>query len=398
MGRDRPRILFVAMSASVHAAHWIRQLKGTNWDVHLYPCEKPGFIHPDFAEITIHDIGLFRPVGLASTIQVGGLWPFRRGAFMASQICKRAGLDGGVRSARLARLIRSLRPNVVHSLEMQHSAYLTLQARNRLGSHFPAWIYSSWGSDLYYFGQQEAHREKIRAVLSGCDYHISDCNRDLRLAREFGFNGVSLGVFPGPGGYPISAMRKLADGVTSKRKLIIVKGQDHWAGRALIALEAIHRCADVLSEYKVCVYYTTPGVAEVVRHIHRMTGMNIRALKGQRPHDEIITLMGQTRVALALAVTDGTPNSMLEAMIMGAFPIQSDTGATGEWIEDGRNGFMVQSEDVAGVEVALRRALSDDVLVDSAAVINRRLTDECIDESVVRPRVIEAYKRVLRSA
>ena len=193
-------------------------------------------------------------------------------------------------------------------------------------------------------------------------------------------------------------MRKLADGVTSKRKLIIVKGQDHWAGRALIALEAIHRCADVLSEYKVCVYYTTPGVAEVVRHIHRMTGMNIRALKGQRPHDEIITLMGQTRVALALAVTDGTPNSMLEAMIMGAFPIQSDTGATGEWIEDGRNGFMVQSEDVAGVEVALRRALSDDVLVDSAAVINRRLTDECIDESVVRPRDIEAYKRVLRSA
>jgi glycosyltransferase involved in cell wall biosynthesis len=129
--------------------------------------------------------------------------------------------------------------------------------------------------------------------------------------------------------------------------------------------------------------------------MQQTTQLNIKALQGAQPHDDIIRLMGQARVALGLAISDGVPNAMLEAMTMGAFPIQSDTGATGEWIDSGRNGLMVQPEDVKGVEAALRKALSDDALVDSAAEINRHLTDERIDENVVRPKVLAAYERVM---
>jgi glycosyltransferase involved in cell wall biosynthesis len=395
MGAQYPRILFVAMSNSVHAAHWIRQLSGTEWDVHLFPCEKPGLIHTDFADLTVHDVGLYRPVELAPSIRVSGLWPFPRGAYGVSQLLKRLGRGDGDRALMLARLIKKLAPDIVHTLEMQHSGYLTLRAHEQMAGRFPPWIYTSWGSDLYYFGRQEEHHSRVCSVLGVCDYHVSDCDRDIGLAREFGFQGESLGVFPGPGGYPVNEMQKRAGVPASKRRLIMVKGQDHWAGRALIALEAIHRCADVLNGYEICVYYTTPGVAEVARHIQKMTGLNIRVLEGYRPHDEIIDLMGQARVALALAVTDGTPNSMLEAMIMGAFPIQSDTGAIHEWIESGANGWVVPSEDAGAVVSALRRAVQDDELVDRAMSTNQRLARARIDETVVRPRVLQMYADVL---
>jgi glycosyltransferase involved in cell wall biosynthesis len=225
---------------------------------------------------------------------------------------------------------------------------------------------------------------------------MSDCLRDVALAREFGFKGECLGLFPGPGGYKIAQMRAFGSGVPpSKRRVIVVKGQEHWAGRALKALTAIQHCADQLEGYEIVVYYTTENVHAVVRHMQQTTQLNIKALQGAQPHDDIIRLMGQARVALGLAISDGVPNAMLEAMTMGAFPIQSDTGATGEWIDSGRNGLMVQPEDVKGVEAALRKALSDDALVDSAAEINRHLTDERIDENVVRPKVLAAYERVM---
>jgi glycosyltransferase involved in cell wall biosynthesis len=107
--------------------------------------------------------------------------------------------------------------------------------------------------------------------------------------------------------------------------------------------------------------------------------------------------MGRSRIALALSTTDGTPNAMLEAMIMGAFPIQSNTVSTGEWIIDGRNGFLVPPEDTEATARAIRKALGDNGLVDRAADVNGELTRAKVDVSVINPRVIQMYEQVASS-
>jgi glycosyltransferase involved in cell wall biosynthesis len=81
-------------------------------------------------------------------------------------------------------------------------------------------------------------------------------------------------------------------------------------------------------------------------------------------------------------------------MIMGAFPIQSDTVSTGEWIDNGRNGLLVPPEDPAEVADALRKAVSDDLLVNQAADFNNSITRARVDMEVVRPQVINAYQQV----
>lgn len=389
------RILLVAMADSVHTARWLNQLRNQDWDVHLFPVsEKP--LHVDLRDVTIHGSVRRRRPDLDPTVRQQGIaWPLPRGSVRLAWTLERVPLMS--RSARLARVIASLRPDVLHSLEMQHAAYLTLDSRCLLsGERFPPWIYSSWGSDLYFFGRKDGHGDRIKAVLAACDYLITDCERDRVLAAEFGFGGTFLGVFPGPGGFDTERMRRFRrPSPVSSRRVIALKGahNERFVGRALVALEAIRRVADLLRDYEIVIYSAEPSVRDAADELARTARIRITLLPYSHP-DEIVELMGRARVAIMVNVSDGTPNSMLEAMIMGAFPIQSDTISTREWISDGENGLLVPPEDTDAVERALRRALADDGLVEQAARINEELTATRIAYRHVAPRVVEVYRRV----
>jgi hypothetical protein len=389
------RLLLIALADSVHIARWVSQLRGWGWDLHLFPAVWPCTVHPDLRDVTLHGVGLWRPAGLDPSVRVAGLWPWRRGAYAAARFAARFTAGPAARAAALARTIRRLKPDLVHSIEMQRAAYLTLEARELHGAGFPPWIYSCWGNDIYHFRHSPAHVPRIRAVLAACDFLTADCRRDGALAREWGFRGEDLGVFPGPGGFDLDGMLRLrAPPPVAARRVVAVKGyqSEEWGGRALAALQAVHRCADALRGHEVVVHSTTESVRSVAQHMRAVTGLDIRVLE-RGPHEAIVSLLGRARVSVGLSVSDGIPNTMLEAMAMGAFPVQSDTGSTAEWIDHGVNGLLVPPEDSAATEAALRRALADDALVDAAAVENARRTRARIDKAVVVPRVRAMYER-----
>lgn len=390
------RILFVGMSESVHLARWIGQLTALGWDLHLYPSRTRNAVHPDMPPIALHGTGVWQSGAFPSQVRVVEAWPFRRGAYRADRLGHRLvpGHDDPVR--RLARVIRRVRPDLIHCLEMQHGGYLLKAAADRLRGPLPPVVYSCWGNDIYFFSKQPYHRRRIAEFLGICDYLMADCERDLTLAPEFGFRGETLGNFPTPGGFTIDRMLEWRDaGAPSKRRTIAVKGYDHWAGRALVALRGLARAADLLSGYDIEVFSPSKNVLPVIEHIAAVNGLRIRALPASS-HTEMLSLLGRSRIHLAVSISDGTPNTMLEAMVMGALPIQSDTVSTGEWIDDGVNGFLVPGEDSAAIEQSLRRALQDTPLVDDAARRNLAIARERIDECVVFPRVEAAYRQVVQ--
>ena len=396
MRRRPPRLLVVAMAESVHTARWLSQLEGQGFDVHLFPLShRP--LHSGLRDLTAHTTVRRRPPGLDAGVRLRGVpWPVRKGAVRLQWTVE--ALPGMSPAARLARAIRRVRPDAVHAMEMQHAAYLTLEARRLLGpERFPPWIYSCWGSDLYHFGRQAEHAGRIAEVLGAIDFLVTDCERDRGLAATMGFTGTFLGVFPGPGGFDLERMRRLrAPGPPSERRVIALKGnhEAQWVGRALVALEAVGRVAGELAGHELVVYSASDNVSSAAAELARRTRLAVSVLPSSPP-DEILALMGRARIAIALSVSDGTPNAMLEAMVMGALPIQSDTVSTAEWIADGDNGLLVGPEDADGVERALRRALADDALVDAADERNRALTQQRIASEVVGPQVLAAYRRAL---
>ncbi len=392
------RILFVALANSVHTARWIRQLEGAGWDLHLFPAEWPCDCHPLLPRVRVHGMGLCRPADFPPALSAAGCWPWRTGGWAAESLARRFVPGWEDRVAQLVRTIKRVRPDVVHSLEMQRAGYLTGAAARRFGNRFPPWLYSVWGSDLYHFGKQPEHRDRIHDVLARCDYLTADCERDLRLAAQFGFAGETIGVLPGGGGFAVEAMTAWRVLPVTQRRIVVVKGYQNeaWGGRALVALQAIEHCADALRGHEVVVYSAVPVVHDRVNELKVTRGINIRILPPS-PHDVLLKLMGTARCSIGLGLTDGTPNTLLEAMIMGALPIQSDSSAASEWIRDGWNGILVSVADLAAVESALRRALSDDRLVETAAIENLRLARTRIDDGIVRPRVIAMYERIVET-
>jgi len=299
------------------------------------------------------------------------------------------------RVGRLAKLILRIKPDIIHSFELQTQSYRLIDVAKIMGDHLGApWIVSTWGSDIFYFQHFPEHLEKIRALLRQCDYLIPDCARDEALARTYGFHGVVPLVLPGAGGYPIAEMRRsMAPTPISGRRVVMLKGYQGWAGRALHALEALRRCEDALDGYEIVVYAASPETVRKVQEIRATSRLNLGILP-RSPHKDIVELFGRCRVAIGVNATDGVPNAMLEAMTMGAFPIQSDTQSTAEWITSGQNGLLVDSGNPLDIAAAIRRALLDDALVDEAAELNLRLVSERLDISRVKPKVVQMYNDV----
>jgi glycosyltransferase involved in cell wall biosynthesis len=151
----------------------------------------------------------------------------------------------------------------------------------------------------------------------------------------------------------------------------------------------------LLKGYRVAIYVASPEVKIAAELLTHSTGIPIDIVPPSS-HEEILRLHGRARVSIGLGISDAISTSLLEAMTMGSFPIQSNTSCANEWVQCGETAILVPPEDPDAVAKALRRALSDDALVDRAAEINAGVTAARLDRSVIQPQVIAMYERILR--
>jgi hypothetical protein len=389
------KILYIAIPNSIHTARWISQIADCGWDVRLFSAWLAA-PHPDLKNITVLGSRTFgRPKMDPSATFVD--WPekYLYCDWIMDVLSRRPNLI--FRQRALVRAIREFQPDIIHSLEFQHAGYLALSVKEKLGTSFPTWIATNWGSDIYLYRTIPEHEQKIRRILNLCDYYSGECERDVHIAREMGLNGKALPVLPNAGGLPLEQIdRWRAPGPVSDRRTIIIKGYQGWSGRALVALEAIRLCKDLLNGYSVSVYSASKDVEVVSKSISKETGVPITIVP-KCSHEEMLRLFGRSRIYIGLGISDGISTSFLEAMAMGTLPIQSCTACADEWIQDGQSGFIVPAEDPQTVAGRLRRALSDDALVNRAAEINRHTARERLDYSAIKKQVVQIYKDIYNS-
>ena len=408
----KKRILLVAMPNSIHTYRWTEQMKGMGWDVHLFPSIQGPLLYPGISDVRFHH-WLYRyrhgeniPCGRQRQrlLQYADrIWnklaqiPFRvRNKFAMVVLGKERSFQPNRHAVRLARLVKRLKPDLVHSMETQAAGYLTLEAKQLSPDGFPPWLATNWGSDLYLFGCLEAHKAKIKAVLASCQYYSCECQRDVELARRFGFKGRAMEVFPNTGGFDLDALEPVRNAVApSARRVIMLKGYQGWAGRALFGLRALKQCVDVLQGYEVAVYSADDAVAIAAELFAEETGIPVRLIPIDTPHQEMLAWHGKARASIGLSISDGISTSLLEAMVMGSFPIQSCTACTSEWLTEGVSGAVVPTENIDRIAQAIRKALSDDALVDQAAAMNWAVARERLDQALCRTKTVAMYRDLL---
>lgn len=448
-------ILFVGMPVSVHVARWIEMTSHRGWSLHFFPVF-PGPINENFEAVTIHwpcAPGDAPQMGQLSTArgapfvrgaspprlaarrgrrkqnrqaeaqeplsvlvpaldlprtrrspqdvrvqsihpsfeELGGEEALEAGAYRLGESTNSAPLLNG--PGVLASVIRRVRPDLIHSMEFQHAGYLVLKAKELFGSGFPPWLATNFGSDIYYFQRFLDHKTQIERLLGNIDLYSCECVRDIGLARDLGYPGPALPVLPNSGGFDIDHLTALQSGLPpSRRRLLMIKGYQHFAGRALTALAVLTRFADRLRDYEIVLYSVGEEPYQLAKELVAECILNIRIV-GYATHDEMLALFGQARIYMGISISDAISTSVLEAMAMGAFPIQTNTSCCDEWFTDGESGFIVPPDDIEFICERFARALDDDVLVDEAADINWKTVKARLDHDVLTRRIEDFYDK-----
>ncbi|MFT5751897.1 MAG: hypothetical protein ACI86L_001405 [Dokdonia sp.] len=378
------KILMVSMN-SIHFRRWSEQLRDSGHDLYWFDIRDQGYA-PSLSfmtQITGWKKGFLKNKGRSFLKQ--------KAPKLFAALSDR--FDTPVAEAFEAAVL-DITPDLVHSFALYVSCGPILEVMQRHAAI--KWGYSSWGSDLYYFQNIAAYRTQIEAVLPRMEYLMTDCQRDAQIARAYGFKGTHLGVFPGGGGFDIANLASLRQDFKN-RKVILVKGNQNRSGRALVVLEALDGIGSLLSEYTVVVFGAEDArVLAYGQHGIKKHGIPHIEVHGLQEHNDILTAMCRAKIYIGNSNSDGMPNTLLEAICCGAFPIQSNPGgATAELIKVGMNGFLIEDcEDVSALQELLAKALKAGDLLEEGVRYNDEHIRPLLERKEVRDQVLIAYTKI----
>ncbi|MCL5073719.1 MAG: glycosyltransferase [Actinobacteria bacterium] len=402
------KILIVAMANSIHTARWISQITDQGWDIHLFPTDVFAVPHSSLKKIKIHIpklIGYLIKTYMSNKEKSQGIQnDFDLLTLIRQDNNPLSGTKTLVKkllhynqTTELIKTVKRIKPDIIHSMHIQDAGYITLEAKKRLTGKFPGWIVNNWGSEIDLFSKISSEEPKIREVLTNCDYYKCECKKDIPLVKLLGFKGKFLPVIPNSGGIDFDLVSKLRKpGLISDRRIIMLKGYQNWAGRALVGLRALERCSDLLKGYRIVIYSgQTADVIISAELFSKKTAIETEIMPANTSHEKILSLHGEARISIGLSITDAISTSLLEAMVMGSFPIQSDTSCADEWFKDSTTGILVPPEDPEIIEKAIRKALTDDDLVNKAAELNYLELFNKLERTKVKKEVIKMYEEIV---
>ena len=273
----------------------------------------------------------------------------------------------------LGKWLSKHRPSIIHFHEMQHGAYIfNLIVGHHSIPRNTRKIISTWGSDLSLFSWSDLHRAQLQTCLSWADLLTAERRTEEFEAVRLGY----CGEFRAPIYIHVGSSRitGISQKPPSQRNRILVKGFQDLPGRALNVLEVLARNKNLLSDFEIFVFSASEPVRLKIETLRNRDHINIRTLSAT--HEEFQQIFLTARLAIGLSESDGLPASFVEALAAGCFTIQSENSAAVDFITDGVNGFLVNPWDLKQVEDALRRALTDDSLVDSSVETNRQVLDQ----------------------
>jgi glycosyltransferase involved in cell wall biosynthesis len=386
------RMLFVADGRSPIALDWIRYFEKRGDEVHLVSTF-PSLAQPGLASFEVIPVAFSRikdkPAQSTEPSQIRSL----------SRLVP-VGLRTGLRqwlgpltipgaARRLAELVKSIQPDLVHAMRIPYEGMLSAQANLQIPL-----IVSVWGNDFTLHARSNPWMAtNTRLALQRASALHTDCRRDLRLAGEWGYpadrpaivvpgnGGVQLDIFyppPEPNGTPTiinpRGFRAYLRSDTFFKAVPLVLAKLPMAHFLCTGMSGEPQAARWLEEY---------GITENVELLPLQSRL------------QMADLFRRSQVAVSPSTHDGTPNTLLEAMACGCFPVAGDIESLREWIQPGENGFLIDPADEHSLAEAILQAFARPELRQHAAQINRDLVTSRAEYSLGMQQVEKIYSMLL---
>jgi len=310
------------------------------------------------------------------------------------------------RSAKKLRaFIREVQPDIVHAMRVPYEGMLTARALSGgLGTPFaktlwttlpPKFIVSTWGNDFtLHAPSTPLMRYYTRLTMNKVNALHADTERDVRLAREWGLSGDKAAlVVPGNGGVRSNVFYQAVEPV--KNPVII----NPRGVRPYVRNDSFFKAIPlVLAKRNDARFLCTSmqGEAQVLQWVRELKIEYAVQLLPLVSHTEMGDIFRAAQIVVSPSVHDGTPNSLLEGMACGCFPIAGDLESIREWITHGRNGLLVDPNDQQSIADAILLGLEREDLRQDAADLNAKMISARADYGVNMERVEEFYEEVVK--
>ena len=291
-------------------------------------------------------------------------------------------------SKRLRGFIQRVKPDLVHAMRIPYEGMLAADAYN--GAPL---LISVWGNDFTLHAPSTSlMRHYTEWTMGVADALHADCQRDLRLAKQWGFDPARPTlVTPGNGGVRTDIFYPLAKPV-EEPLIINPRGFRNYV-RNEVFFQAIPQVLAKRPDAKfICA--AMKGESQALKWIEEFNLGQVVELLPPLPHAQMADAFRRAPVVVSPSVHDGTPNSLLEGMACGCFPVAGDLESIREWITDDKNGLLVDATDPQSLANGMLEALGKKNLREKAAGLNQKIIAERAEYTRCMAQAEKFYQRV----
>lgn len=388
------RLLYVADGRSPTALNWMRHfIDSPDYEVHLASTHEippvPGVASQHFVPVAFS-----RAAGQESSLGSGlrSVFGARARAWLRDWL---GPLTVPRASRRLSALYDEMQPDLVHALRIPYEGMLAARANPPVPL-----LVSVWGNDF----TLHARANPLMAgatfrTLRRADALHSDTQRDTELAGRWGFQGDKPRfVAPGNGGirkdifYPLPHATDVDE---TEARLAVINPRGI---RAYVRNDVFFQAIPLVLRKRPEVRFFCPGMEghdEAEDWVDKLKIRDYVALMPRLGQRALADAYHSAQVMVSPSTHDGTPNTLLEAMACGCFPVLGDIESVREWITDGENGLLVDPSNPQALAEAIIRALKDHKLRAEAAEINQQLIEGRARYKQVMTQVEAFYARLV---
>ena len=398
------RLLFVADGRSPFTLNWISHFIDAGHEVHLYSTYD---CQPDLELASLQIVPVAFSSLAKSTPRSSGWVPGgAKSIDLRTTIRHWLGpLTIPWAAERVRKRLLKLEPDLVHAMRIPFEGIMTAAAYPKAPL-----IVSVWGNDFTLHAPSTRAMDLLtRRTLGRTDALHVDCERDLRLAYEWGMSRVRPTlVVPGGGGVRPEVFRpgetdmtELSDRVGNvlrdlPTEIPIVVNPRGF--RAYIRNDTFFQAIpSILKDHPDTIFLcpAMEGESSAVDWVDQLgISASVHLLPGLTP-SEMAAVYRRSQVTVSISEHDGTPNTLLEAMACGCFPVAGDLESIREWIEDGLNGLLIDPGNPTELADAVGKALSDVALRSKGVEHNLNLiVERKVTYAEVMARVEAFYRRI----
>jgi len=366
---DLMRILFVADGRSPIAQNWIRYFAERGDEVYLASTFNCVLDFPlKGLEITPVAFSGTKKSSTSSHFASSTTLNFRSAIrhFLGPLTISRA-------SKRLHGFIERVKPDLVHAMRIPYEGMLAADAYTGIPL-----LVSIWGNDFTLHAPSTSlMNHYTHWTMSVADALHADCYRDIRLAKQWGFEpSKPTLVTPGNGGIRMDIFYPPSKPVNES---IIFNPRGF---RAYVRNDVFFQAIPLVLKKYPKAKFICASMANEPQALQWINKLNIRSsveLLSALPHFQMADFFRRAQIVVSPSIHDGTPNSLLEGMACGCFPIAGNLDSIREWITSGKNGLLIDATDAQKLADAILEGLENKTLRDQATGLNQKIITERAD-------------------